>query len=219
MAKPIFIGNVQFPTKVAALEACRAALHRYPLGGEVTESCDKELLIGLVQMHRDPPSKIGAGIQRFEVRPNPDNARNRSFFIIRVDGTETDFSYTKLIQPPTQRQLVERAMRRIVAPQVIEFVGSEFHRQTVVKCPITGAMMDSPTEAHVDHYDPEFAVLAMRFAEAHDGWEAFELLSVDGQIGQRFQDERLCAAWYDYHKQHAKLRVVTKLANLSLLRR
>lgn len=48
------------------------------------------------QGHQEPQKKIGAGIEAFQVRINPD-FYSRCYYIVRVDGSVDDFSYRKCV--------------------------------------------------------------------------------------------------------------------------
>ncbi|XP_010916681.1 uncharacterized protein [Elaeis guineensis] len=55
------------------------------------------VLLDLLQKgHPEPEKKIGEGIQAFQVRYQP-AWKSRCFFIVRVDGTDDDFSFRKCI--------------------------------------------------------------------------------------------------------------------------
>ncbi|MDH2429680.1 DCL family protein [Sphaerisporangium sp. TRM90804] len=218
-AKPILIGEQLFSKKSDALQACRDVLYHYPAGARVHDPTHERFLIDLLQLHPDTERKVGSGIDHFEIRANPLYPNQVSFFIVRTDGSETEFSFTKCLTPPTQRHLVLNAMRQAVGPQVIAFLHATFRDGDEVRCAVTGAILNGPDGAHVDHYDPEFLVLATDYVLAHGGWDAFELFSTDGAVGPSFADVKQAEAWVDHHRMPASLRVVSIRANLSLLRR
>jgi Protein of unknown function (DUF3223) len=210
-----FIGIREYPSKKAALAAIQEVLYRYEPRERVERPDDQEFLIDLIQNHPDPVSKIGAGIGRFEVRLN---WKTHGFWIIRVDGSETDFSFMKCLHPPTQQQVVRVALRHAVMDQVILFREVQLRRGPVV-CPITGDLVDGTT-GHVDHSDPTFFDLADAFVAERGGYEAIQVSdSVDGAIGRYLADSQVEATWQAYHRANANLRLVSVKANLSLLRR
>ena len=45
-----------------------------------------------------PATQVGAGIKAFQVRIHPEFDTSRCFFVLRTDGTETDFSYRKCLE-------------------------------------------------------------------------------------------------------------------------
>ncbi|MCY9785160.1 DCL family protein [Nocardiopsis sp. EMB25] len=221
-AQPIPVGGRWFPSKTAAKAECKRILHHYEIGTSVTEPEDEQFLLDLVQMHSDPPRKIGPGIERFEVRANPQYPRSRSFFIIRTGGTEDDLGYTKLIDGQTHAQRVAAAMRHEIKSQIEDFRAAEFARADPVKCQIEDTEIAHPGDCHVDHEDPEFYELVQRFVDQCGGWDAFELMSLPagkGEIAQRFTNGEIASQWCAYHFQEAKLRIVSVQANLSTLRK
>eukprot|EP00238_Polyblepharides_amylifera_P005442 CAMPEP_0196580060 /NCGR_PEP_ID=MMETSP1081-20130531/26724_1 /TAXON_ID=36882 /ORGANISM="Pyramimonas amylifera, Strain CCMP720" /LENGTH=169 /DNA_ID=CAMNT_0041899829 /DNA_START=81 /DNA_END=586 /DNA_ORIENTATION=- len=59
------------------------------------------------QGHHDPDSKIGAGVKHIKVQENP-MFGNRSFYVVRNDGTSDDFSYRKCclkLMPLSEKKL------------------------------------------------------------------------------------------------------------------
>lgn len=221
VAQPILVGNRWFSTKSAAKDAFRQVLHRYEIGTAVTDPEDVQLLLDLVQMHPNPPKKIGSGIERFEVRANPQHPRHRSFFIIQIDGTEDDFGYTKLIEGQTISQRVAAAMRHEVREQIEAFRTAEFSKPEPRTCPIEGTEIAHPGDCHVDHEDPGFRELVQRFVAQNGDWDAFELYSLPAgrEIGQRLKNRELASRWQAFHAERASLRIVSTQANLSTLRR
>jgi hypothetical protein len=209
------IGTREYKTKTAAQEAIREVLYRYEPGEVVTLPDDQEFLADLILNHPNPGSKIGVGIDRFEVR---DNWGTHGFWIIRTDGTETDFSFVKCLHAPTRQQTVRVALRRAVMDLMIQFREAALRDGPAV-CPITGDPIDD-FNAHVDHYDPTFYELADAYVAERGGYDAFRVLdTADGVFGRRLADSLAEAAWQTYHETHANLRLVSKKANLSLLRR
>jgi hypothetical protein len=189
---------------------CREVLYTTPLGGIVTGS-DHEFMLRLVERHRRAGDKVGCGVAAFIVREN--QWRKRGFRIIRTDGSETDFSFLKCISHPSHAGEVRGAMRRAVADQVIGF------RRPVGRttCPVTGVRLEAG-EGHVDHAPPAFLELADAFAAGRGGYDAIRLRVADAHMGPELADEAFAASWRAYHRAHARLRVVSAMANLSVLR-
>ncbi|MEY9886680.1 hypothetical protein ABIA31_000306 [Catenulispora sp. MAP5-51] len=120
VAKPVIIGDVYFPRKGDAQQACRDLLYRYPPGSVIDDPPDEAFLHDLLELHQDAAGKRGVGIDHFEVRLT-EEFHQPGFFIIRVDGTVTDFSFLRCLTPATHRDRVLTAMRRAVKDQVVAF--------------------------------------------------------------------------------------------------
>jgi hypothetical protein len=97
--------------------------------------------------------------------------RQRSFYLVRTDGSETDFSFMKCLRPPTHR-----------------------------------------------HSSPTFLQLAEEFAPQQGGWDEMVIARADGSIGVQLGRADQAKAWRDFHRENARLRLVSSAANLSLLR-
>src|SRR5262249_30112737 len=154
---PVLVGRRSFALKKDAEDACREVLYRYPPGSRVTSPDDEQFLLDLLDLHPQRSEKVGRGVAYFEVRTNPKFARQRSFYLIRVDHSETDFSFMKCLKPPTRRQLVLDAMRHEVSNQIYEFAEQSYKKEKnfVVRCAITDRAVKR-IEAHVDHSSPTF---------------------------------------------------------------
>ncbi|WP_316961768.1 DCL family protein [Agrobacterium tumefaciens] len=103
MVKPVELTNGKvFKSKKAAEQHFREMLARYNDGDHISDYQDHSDLSALLErfdlLVSDGPSKIGAGIRRFERRLNKgDGWSSPGFWVIRVDDTPTDFSYVQAV--------------------------------------------------------------------------------------------------------------------------
>jgi hypothetical protein len=218
------VGNEGFRTKEDALKRIRGILYAYEPGQTVSED-DAQFLLALLQMHQRASDKIGCGVAAFEVQLNPRIPKLRHFVIIRMDGSETDFSFIKCLKLPSPKNIFRRTCRLAIAEQIIEFKASYYsqHQNDLgqIRCPLTGEWIIR-TQAHVDHLPPlTFDTLVEDFITSRalniDTVQITE--SEQGDIGTIFADSALAADWMAYHKEHACLRVVSAFANLSVVTR
>jgi hypothetical protein len=172
----------------------------------------------IVGMHPESAAKIGAGIARFEIRPSEVNPSQRTFWIIRVDGTETDFSYLKCITHPTPIQDFKAACRSAVVREIIDFKNRTFDPGHDVVCRVTGELL-SPDTSHIDHAPPwTFDAIAEAFAEGRD-LVASVRPTMDGECRTVFSGPAIEAEFIAFHNERADLRAVSIRANLSVLTR
>jgi hypothetical protein len=93
--------------------------------------------------------------------------------------------------------------------------------RTAAQCPVANTEMTIST-SDVDHAPPNtFAILVEKWlAVMRSG---FELIEIEHQSGygqrSRFVETWMEPDWAEYHEWNARLRVVSRLANRSLLRR
>jgi hypothetical protein len=215
--KPTLVGSRTFALKKDAEDACRQILYKYQLGERVASPEDERFLLDLLDLHTDREGKLGSGVDHFEVRSNPKFIKQRSFYLVRTDGSETDFSFLKCLRPPTQRQVVMAAMRQEVAMQIFDFAETAYAAGPEVACAVTGVAV-LRSMAHVDHSSPTFVELAEDFVAQHGGWDEFEVARADGSIGVQLGNPDQARAWRDYHRKNSNLQIVSVQANLSLLR-
>lgn len=105
MAKPVAIGSRSFRTQSSALEHFKALLHRYKDGQCISDQGDHADLVALIERY-DPvldavgePTKGDGQIAHFERRLNTGIGWSSSgFWVVRQDGTATDFSYIDAVK-------------------------------------------------------------------------------------------------------------------------
>jgi hypothetical protein len=209
--RAIVIGARVFPSKKEAQEAIYDVRSRYAAG--ITMPEDDEFLRDLVAIHPDAEVKIGVGIDRFETRQNLGNI---GFWIVRTDGTETDFSFLKCLCGSAAQDLVRSAMRSAVRGQLAEVRSAALGAGKC--CPISGELLTTEN-CHVDHAEPLFIEIADAFASSEGGYEAIATRALDGEFGRRFLDNTQEQRWIVFHRSLAQLRAVSKRTNLSTLRR
>jgi Protein of unknown function (DUF3223) len=218
VSRPLQLGAEHFRTKADAVERIRSVLYGRPLYTPIA-GVDFDLCWALIERHPRAVEKIGCGVQSIDVRPNPDHPGNRGFWITRIDGSVSDWSFVRSLYPTTHADLVRHAMRAAIVDQILAFKNSVFDVQPNVPCAVTGEPC-TREDAHIDHAPPVFLELAQRFAEQSGGYDTIRVSEGgDGQIGRCLADLKQLRRWQAFHAQHARLRVVTRLANLSVLRR
>lgn len=213
---PIQVGSVSFATKKALTEFTRSILYRYQPGHTVTDPADHEFLLGLLSLHRQAAKKIGVGVQSFQVESQ---WGNQGFWLTRTDGTRTDWSFVFCISPPSRAQEVTKVFRHEIRQQIVEAKALAFVNSNTIYCEVTGIAITQDT-AHVDHNPTFESLLATFLTQWSLKIEQIEISeSSDGSLEAQFIDRDLAKKWSSFHRQHARLRLVSQQANLSLLRR
>lgn len=230
MVKPVVLSNGRsWKTQTAAKDHFRAIRDRYPLNTPIDNYADHADLAALLERHDnahpDEESKIGCGIDYFEVRNNYGaGGTTQGFWVVRTDGSATDFSFPWAIRgiPKPQAQEFLDACRSAVLSDIRaakrRFFDMHADAEGRVPCDVSGIMI-SGDEAHVDHAHPTFVTLVITFRAAQ-GWHQqipAGLLSVptDKQFNTTFADEAVLQRFRDYHKAAASLRVISKEINLA----
>lgn len=207
-----WIGPRRYPSKEAARDAVRDVRDRYAIGETIDQFEDQELLRDLLDLHTEADDKIGCGVEAFVI-DQPLVGRHSGFKIIRIDGTEIDFSFNKCLTPPTYRQQVLSAMRYEVNDTTTDY----FTSRVVVgslHSDLSGTPLDTDN-AHVSHFQgPAFVDIATEFADEVNGWAAIELTPSTAAGLGRFTDRALAQRWHDHHKERAVLGLLTPQENL-----
>lgn len=187
-----------------------------PLTGE-----SLELALALIDRHPDAPGKAGVGIKAITVGSNDYNGR--CFWIERVDGSSTDFSFMRCIDGENRWSDFQKAARSAVLAQIHAFRDKAFASGRA-QCSITKAVIARESSGdltpHIDHEAPlTFDVLLRAFLADHKiDWTTVGLTSGDGLTTKDFLDQALAAQWAAYHCSNAKLRLLSRRAHLTLPR-
>lgn len=232
MAKKIeFPNGRSWPTQTAALDHFKAMLHRYGNGAVVEDRTDHEDLLGLIQRFdeaiTDGPPKIGAGVECFMRRLNVREGvyATPGFWVRRIDGSETDFSYIHAVkgQPKGRAKEFYDACRAAVQADLQAAKERHFwlhgDDDGKVPCDLTEKHI-TIAEAHIDHAYPTFNQLVITYRAAK-GWgrdipEGLLTRPADAQTHTLFEEPAEAENFRRYHHQVAVLRVIDRGANLSM---
>jgi hypothetical protein len=212
--KSFIVCNQLFPTKTALEDYLRALVARYadhtPL-----DSNDFEFVVDLLRLH--PKDKIKGGIQSIHIAPPPDYPKTRCFWLTYLDGSTDNVSWGKCLSPPSPERKLAYACRRAVDGQISWFRQRFFDENLMEesRCPITGEALQMG-DCDVDHEKPNtFEALVAMFLSNN----AVEIASIEYSDDGNFADPALLAKWAKFHETHCRLRVVSRRANRSVLRK
>ncbi len=210
------IAGKTFKTKKELKAFCRSIREAAPLETPLDRESYR-FLIALLNRHPDSESRIGCGVDFFFVRINNcDGFLSRGWWLQRTDGTQVHFRENDCITLPKNRSSVMRVCRDAVELQIRVF-RQQNGRGLHMTCPISGEIIFTKA-AHVDHEKPTFEQLVETWL--NEEGLAFEQVKFDeSSPGAGLADKELEQRWKAFHYQHAKLRLVSEKANLSLLRR
>jgi len=216
----IQIGSKSFDSKKSAKDYVRGIMARYR-ESEIIGGTDDTFMRDLLSCHPEASQKTGAGVAHFTTRPDPVWRTSRHFVVVRVDGTDTDFSFHTCLDGRHNRKDVLQAMRHAVAEQIIDCRNAFFKRHSSPRCPYTGEPLTG-NNAHVDHVPPDtFAELAARWL-SRQGYRHDDVVLVpnaDNQHVCEMCDPSQLLSWRGFHESQAKLRVISKTANMSHVRK
>jgi len=175
-------------------------------------------MCSLVALHYDAQAKIGCGIRAIEVRQTPEYG-SKGFYIVRTDGSDTDFSYLKCLEPRAAEHKFTAACRLAVQPHIDRYRLYFFRVAKKPTCPLTGEPL-TLENAHVDHCPPfTFDRIVNAFAHLY-GINADDpslCKRADNLTTPLFADEVMRDRFVQFHNAFAQLRVVSASANVSLV--
>jgi len=211
------INGEEFKTQKVLKEKIRSILYKYEDYYALSTE-DSDFMMAVLKLHPDADKKIGCGIRDICVRTNK-TYLNKEFCAIRIDETEVDFSFNECIKRTSQLTKFYSACRKIVAEDIIAFRNVHWTSEAI--CPILGISLCGEY-AHVDHIPPKtFKFIVDSFCEKYkiNPLKAGLIGDIDNVTGDIFEDKTIAPLFRDYHNSIAELRLVSKLANLSNIRK
>lgn len=211
------LNGERFPTKEAVKARVQGILNGGAIGQPLGQS-EERIMLDLLAHHYDAKSKIGCGVARIEIRRSPEYG-SKTFYIVRKDGSTTDFSYTKCLEShPAEHKFID-ACRHAVKPH-IDWYRAQFFR-TAVKptCPLTGQPL-TLENAHVDHCPPftfERIVSSFAMLIGVDQDNPALVRHGDNLTIPLLANDLLRDRFVQYHNNVAQLRVVSDQANITLV--
>jgi hypothetical protein len=230
MAKPVGIGPRSFRTQKSALEHYKALLHRYQDGDRISDPGDHADLVALVERY-DPilgqvgePAKGCGQIGHFERRLNTGTGwSNSGFWVVRLDGSATDFSYIWAVKGLTGDRSKDfyGACRETVALDLVLAKKRAFAEhgdaQGLVACELTGVMISTSTTPTWFTLGPTSLISSVASERPGPGQVTSRTESCPPQLTGRqptFVEKAIADAFRNYHHNQAMLRILSKSANL-----
>jgi hypothetical protein len=208
---PVQLGNRRFPSKKAAADFIKMLL-KSPVGK--LQGDNFEIVRDLIYRHPNAGDKVGPGIKDIWLRKCQDFGRNNQFIIERTDGSCMDFSYKNCLagKLPTFKGYFSIACRNAVASDIIAFRDNELLWNPIIFCPYTKEVL-TRNNCHVDHAPPEpFAKIVDDYI--NENKINIFVVEIQGNTVKTFKDPVIAAHFRTYHRNKAKLRLLSIQANL-----
>ncbi len=198
-----------FWSQEAIKKRCREIIAATPEDGPADYN-NRAFLTDLLARHPDGERKLGCGIAYFAVRTTW--CKNRCFWIVRIDGTEEDFSFLKCAsgKGTSKKRDFLAAARCAIRPSIIEFRAARFGSQRAIPSDISGELVTLET-CHVDHESPTFYEIVEQYLEEYP--DRIENPVTQG-VGTDFVQPDDAEHFRRFHDGGACLRIVTASENL-----
>ena len=215
MKKELVYGKQLFQTKKDAKAFFKKILEDYSQKLNEPIHVYNNSLSDLLLNHTHSIQKCGCGIDYFYVSRSPSKYGGYCFYVSRLDGTCTDFSYNECITNSTSKSNSMKAMRRAVDNDIYIAKKTYFNihaKDGYVSCPLTSKKITWDM-CHADHEQPqtfEMICTSFIFARGYD-WDTVPLVSTDNQV-KDLQTE-FKTHFIAYHNRIAKIRVISSHEN------
>lgn len=216
------INNKLFETQISLKEYVQNILHSYSDGQELSNA-HYSFMLELLSYHPDNYIKVGVGIKSMFVKQNPLYRNTRCFWLIRLDNSITDFSYLECLKGTGQEKKFINCCRVAIEPYTKDFKKNFFNNLegSAYFCPYTNEQLYF-IGSHVHHKQPNtFEQLVKDFINENNV-DISQVKINSGAMDNKFQDtfieKEFEQLWIDYHNNHAELQIVSKTANLTILK-
>jgi hypothetical protein len=167
--------------------------------------------------HPNYLDKIKDGNNGYIYCNNPTWGKNNFCFYILNDNNEKipiSYTFSKRNVASNKKDDVTRAFRSTVDNEILNFKKSFI--KGITKCAITGEVLNSLSNANVDHHNHDFAIIVKLFLEKYNKTYDY-LYQYVYQVNTKrlFNNEKLISYFIDFHNENTTLRFTTKKANLS----
>ena len=225
--KPVSLPNgKEWPSRGDAISYFRELRDRHTVGVPILDPSDHGDLLALLERYdlaiTDGPSKIGVGVDHFETRINITNGgRSIGFWVVRVDDTETDFSFIRAVNEAPKRELEQLAdaCRGAVFAEVQSAKSLYFavhgDASGIVTCALTGEAI-SIDESSLEYVGNRFGQIVKDYANVQ-GWAVAIPAGVvsqaaDAQTATTFVSREHEEGFRRFHRAAAKIQVVSAAA-------
>lgn len=207
------IAGIKFKTKADIKNYIRELISKYH-ECDILEDDDHEFILEVLNMHPDAENKIGEGVHCFFVMTDKSRTNNKYFKIFRTDKTSIDFSWVKCIDGCKNIKLKRftDTCRHEIIGQIIKFRDKHLQGDYIMH---ENGTLIKKEDAHIDHVY-EFRKIVKDFIkETGTNIDEIEIIDTKDGLYKEFMCQPYTLLWRDYHKKHAKLRVITKHENLT----
>jgi hypothetical protein len=198
-------------------ERCRLILRSHDYNEQITNQEFFAFLLDLFSCHSEWELKQGAGIQSITVKK--DHYGNKYFYLNRIDGTGTDISFVHSITNRKPIQVIKNACRTAIKKEV-ERYRIDIVQYGISKCAVTGEVL-TQQNTHIDHYDLTFDDMFKLWIADKSIDELVKLINKteDNSLVTKFTCQKTTEEFIAFHNHNCKLRAVSRIANLSIIKK
>lgn len=212
------VGGKNFKNKTTLTNYCKFILNNAD-NKSILEGDWLDVMKDVVVMHERFEEKTKNLDYTVGVRTCSVNPRNRQFYILRSDGTDTDFSYYKAIGSSSKVGRIKTALRESVREQMIDFKDAYFKENEdskgYVVCSETNLKMKRK-DSHMDHYPKQFDEILQEWVTDNNvNSDELEIYPAgDNTNAWIFKDQSLLESFVNFHESVAEYRMVLNKVNL-----
>ncbi len=194
------LGELAFRSK-AAVKALLSEGHTNVVSGTpVDDPLVASVLTLLAEAHPEYATKFQSGIDHWIVQDNSDLGHTTAGYraILKNGQGPEKFSYNDVLTKPSHWQNLQEALTK-AADDITNGFRERAFATGPFECPVTGKLLERPTQARATHVSPTRRDLHLAFLES-EGLSAGDVQLEKDQPGSgyRIVDEQLVQRWRKY---------------------
>jgi len=197
--------NNQEITKVDTKKIVQRILNSNPIGKWLNEE-ETKIINDLLKYHKEYESKKGMGIIGFKIQKNYYN--KRGFILHRTNGSSTDFSYLKCLQPQTLNSKIKSACRTAITEDILNFKREAFKNSPTLICPLSKEILTF-NSCDVDHFNPTFIEIFNEWIKAKKVSKQDINSTEDNSVRTLFTNKDLEKSFREFHNSKCNLRIIS----------
>lgn len=217
MSKPVKIGDKCYKSQKDCITDIKNIITNIGVTSSIKSISlrDFEFFYDLTKRHHASAEKLKS-LSDFAIRRDRLNPQAFAIDIVNTDGTITELSWKKCVsgKKETQHSLFHSALRHSIAQQILDFKEKERDVQSCSLCmqPLENRVI------HIDHIN-HFVKIVEDFMNLYQDQITVpdEYDKEPGTYMTMFKekDKHIGSLFYNFHLEHATLRVVCSVCNLN----
>lgn len=156
--------------------------------------------------------KTENGLKGYVFEQNKRWGDNYCIFVINDFGGKIAFS-ENVFKKSTAKDEVTRAFRTSIRPEIEKFKTKFI--EGITRCQLSGKIIESYKDMHVDHYDEDFVIVVDLFLKKYNkSFNDLKKYVVKKDTVRSFNNEKLIKYFINFHNSHTNLRFTLAEENL-----
>lgn len=181
--------------------------------GKIYSNCETfKILDNYFRQSHKYFDKTKHGLKGYVFERNKKWGDNYCIFVINKYGGKVSFS-ENVFKKSTAKYEVLKAFRTAIYPEIKKFKLN--FKEGITRCQLSGKLIESYQDLHIDHYDEDFKVVVNLFLKKYNRtFKDLYKYVVKKDSVRSFNNQKLIEYFIKFHNSHTNLRFTLKEENL-----